>query len=230
MSLSIDVDLGAENPVIRPDSIFPFSRMGGYYLSLVVVRLPVTANQVTTFSMIVGLSGAALFLKAAVYWNILATVLLVFSYMLDYSDGVVARLKNQSSSFGAAYDDFVDWIIDTAVFVGLGFGVAASKGNDVWMWLGLIAAIGSTVDYGVDLLRHNRFKKRENPENSDELTKSEPPKTFKQTLFYYLHTVSRAEFCFILLGLALFDVMWLILPVGAIGAQAFWLGDLFRKR
>jgi len=227
MSLSIDVDRHAENPVVRPDSIFPFSRMGGYYLSLVVIRLPVTANQVTTFSMIVGLSGAALFLNAAVYWNIWAAVLLVFSYMLDYSDGVVARLNNQSSSFGAAYDDFVDWIIDTAIFVGLGLGVAESKDNEVWMWLGFIAAIGSTVDYGIDLVRHNRFKKQEKLDND---VNANLPQTFKQKLFYYLHTVSRAEFCFILLGLALFDVMWLILPVGAIGAQAFWLGDLFRKR
>ncbi|MDE0991628.1 MAG: hypothetical protein OSA23_00375, partial [Rhodospirillales bacterium] len=56
------------------------------------------------------------------------------------------------------------------------------------------------------------------------------PQTFGQKLFFIFHTLSRAEFCFIILILSAFDVAWVLLPFGAIGAQAFWLGDLFRKR
>jgi len=229
MLLSIEVDRHAEKPVIRPDGIFPFSRMGGYYLSLLVIRLPLSANQVTFISMLVGLSGAGLLSLGDALLNIYGTLLLVLCYMLDYCDGVVARLKNQCSPAGAAFDDFVDWLVDTAILACLGWGVTRSDGNDLWMWLGFAAALGSTVDYAIDWVRINRFRQ---PEQKDDVEDNDGavPETFKQKLFYYLHTASRAEFCFILLGLAVFDVMWVILPLAAIGAQAFWLGDLFRKR
>lgn len=244
MSLSIQVNLdagktGNSGPaVIKPDSLFPLARQIGYYLSLLLIRLPISANQVTFISMLIGLGGCALFLKGEVLWNIYGALLLVLSYALDYCDGVIARLKNQCSPYGAAFDDFVDWLVDTAIFAGLGYGTWISDGNIWWLWLGLIAAAGSTVDYIVDLIRVNPFvlarKAAEEQTAPDSLpdTESEDDgeQTFGQQLFYIFHTLSRAEFCFIILILAAFDVVWILLPFGAIGAQAFWLGDLFRKR
>ncbi len=252
MSLSIQVDLQAGQPghsgpaVLRPDGLFPLARQLGYLLSLVVIRLPVSANQVTFVSMGVGLTGCWFFTRGEVMWNIYGALLLVLSYALDYCDGVVARLKDQCSPAGAAFDDFVDWLVDTAIFAGLGYGAWIADGNIWWLWLGLIAAAGSTVDYGVDLVRVNPFimarKKAEQEAaatvadpGEDQTPEQETPggtgeKTVGQKLFYVFHTLSRAEFCFIILILAAFDVVWVLLPVGAIGAQAFWLGDLFRKR
>ncbi len=249
MSVSIKVDRDAAKTgdsgaaIIRPSEFFPLARQLGYPLSLIVIRLPVSANQVTGISMIVGLTGCWFFTYGEVNWNIYGALLLVLSYVLDYCDGVVARVKGQSSAAGAAFDDFVDWIVDTAIFAGLGYGSWIADGNIWWLWLGLIAAAGSTIDYGVDLVRANRFvQAREaaekataletNPKLSDEQPEPEVngEKTFGQKLFYILHTLTRADFCFIVLGLAAFDVVWVLLPFGAIGAQAFWLGDLFRKR
>jgi len=245
MSLSIQVDLNAGKPghsgpaIIRPSSVFPLARQIGYYLSLLLVRLPVSANQVTFVSMIVGLVGCWLFTYGELIWNIYGALLLVLSYALDYCDGVIARLKNQSSAYGAAFDDFVDWLVDTSIFAGLGYGAWAADGNIWWLWLGLIAAAGSTVDYGIDMVRLNRFDqaraatdKAVTQELADAPAPVEEPeadKTFGQKLFYILHTLSRAEFCSIILILSAFDVVWVLLPFGAIGAQAFWLGDLFRK-
>jgi len=231
--------------VIRPSALFPVSRQLGYFLSLVLIRLPVSANQVTFISMLVGLSGCALFANGEVVTNIYGALLLVLSYALDYCDGVIARLKDQCSPYGAAFDDFVDWIVDTAIFAGLGYGAwiaeGGTGGSEIWwLWLGLIAAGGSTIDYIVDLVRVNPFKLarmaaekeasggiEQEPQTEVE---SEGDKTFGQKLFYIFHTLSRAEFCFIILILSIFDVVWVLLPFGAIGAQAFWLGDLFRKR
>ncbi len=246
MSVSIQVNLDAgkpgnsEPPVIKPDALFPLSRQLGYFLSLVLIRLPISANQVTFISMIIGLTGCALFLKGEFIFNVYGSLLLVVSYALDYCDGVIARLKGQCSPFGAAFDDFVDWIIDTAIFACLGYGVWIADGEIWWLWLGLIAAAGSTVDYIVDLVRVNRFaqaRKAERQEASTELEEESEDtsemgtdKTIGQKLFYIFHTLSRAEFCFIVLILSAFDVVWVLLPFGAIGAQAFWLGDLFRKR
>ena len=33
----------------------------------------------------------------------------------------------------------------------------------------------------------------------------------------------RADFCFIVLVMAVFDLTWVLLPAGAIGAQVYWL-------
>ena len=232
MSVSIQVDLEAGKPgnlgaaVLRPDAVFPLSRQLGYFLSLVLIRLPVSANQVTFVSMLVGLAGCALFVKGEPAWNVYGSVLLVLSYALDYCDGVIARLKDQCSPYGAAFDDFVDWIVDTGIFACLGYGTWIADGGIVWLWLGLIAAAGSTIDYVVDLIRMNRFKTA--PEKAE--PEPDTATTFGQKLFYVFHTLSRAEFCFIVLILSAFDVVWILLPFGAVGAQAFWLGDLFRKR
>jgi nitrate reductase NapE component len=35
--------------------------------------------------------------------------------------------------------------------------------------------------------------------------------------------VIRNDFCFIVLALALADVLWILLPTGAIGAQVYWM-------
>lgn len=243
MSISIQVNPDAGKPgnndpaVIRPDALFPVTRQLGYYLSLLFIRLPVSANQVTFLSMIIGLSGSALFLKGEFQSNIYGALLLVLSYALDYCDGVIARLRDQSSAFGAAFDDFVDWIVDTAFFASLGFGTWSATDENWWLWLGLIAAVGSTIDYIIDLIRLNRFKiarlaaeKQASGETEPEPENSTAEDaTFRKKLFYVFHTLSRAEFCIIVLVLSAFDVVWVLLPFGAIGAQAFWLGDLFRK-
>lgn len=245
MSLSIQINPRAGQPgnaepaIIKPDAFFPMARQIGYYLSLALIRLPVSANQVTFVSMLVGLAGCWLFLAGERETNIYGALLLVLSYALDYCDGVIARLKDQCSPYGAAFDDFVDWLVDTAIFASLGYGAWTAGGEIWWLWLGLIAAAGSTVDYIVDLIRVNPFvlarKAAENPPTEDAapapIDDTAPGgKTLGEKLFYIFHTLSRAEFCFIILVLSAFDVVWILLPFGAIGAQAFWLGDLFRKR
>ena len=243
-SLSIQVNLDAGKPgntdpaIIKPTAIFPLARQLGYYLSLALIRTPLSANQVTFISMLVGLTGCAFFMKGELIWNVYGALMLVLSYALDYCDGTIARLKEQCSPVGAAFDDFVDWLVDTAIFAGLGYGTWVSNGEIIWLWLGLIAAAGSTVDYIVDLIRFNPFtlaqKAAEKEASAKPDEEAEPeddsPQTFGQKLFFIFHTLSRAEFCFIILILSAFDVAWVLLPFGAIGAQAFWLGDLFRKR
>ncbi len=248
MSVSIEVkqvtdQAGNSAPVIvKPPAFFPVTRLLGYYASLVAVRLPISANQMTFISMIIGLTGCGFFLKGELIWNIYGGLLIVVSYVLDYCDGIIARMRGQCSPFGASFDDFVDWIIDTAFFAALGYGTWIADGEIWWLYLGLIAAAGSTVDYGVDFVRANRYiQAKKNAEREaatdtpevdtdDQEDDADAPKTFGEKLFYIFHTLSRAEFCFIVLILSAFDVVWVLLPFGAIGAQAFWLGDLFRKR
>ena len=48
-------------------------------------------------------------------------------------------------------------------------------------------------------------------------------------LILIFHKFSRADFCMIVFVLVVFDILWLLLPAAAIGAQAYWITDLFNR-
>lgn len=63
----------------------------------------------------------------------------------------------------------------------------------------------------------------------EDATDVRQPKDTADWLIYIFHKLSRTEFGVIVFGLALFDATWILLPLGAIGAQAFWVADLFPR-
>jgi len=116
------------------------------------------------------------------------------------------------------------------IYLALDYGTAQVNGQQFWFWLGLAAAAGAFIDYIVDLI--HQAKKSENPEA---ITREEQAKEPKQPedgldwLIYIFHKLSRADFCIIVLGLSLFNVTWILLPFAAVGAQAYWITDLFER-
>ena len=213
-----------------PEQIFPLVRHLSYRLTPILLKTPITPNQITTISLLLGLICAACFTQGNWIAGIIGGLLLVASYTFDNCDGEIARLKNMSSEFGAKLDDMSDWIVDASFFAALGYGTAQVNGQQFWFWLGLAAAAGAFIDYIVDLI--HQAKKSENPEA---ITREEQAKEPKQPedgldwLIYIFHKLSRADFCIIVLGLALFNVTWILLPFAAVGAQAYWITDLFER-
>lgn len=155
-------------------------------------------------------------------------VMLVLCYILDNCDGEIARIKNQCSSFGLHYDSFVDFIVHVGFFAGLGIGVAGSTGQDMWLWLGWAAAAGGTINYVIGLFFAARTRREHkeagvyDPTGRTAAEKSKAPETWRERLVFIFRELTRADFCFIVLGLALFDLTWVLLPAGAVGAQIYW--------
>lgn len=213
-----------------PTQLFPLTRHLSYRLTLFLVRTPITPNQITALSMIAGLAGAWCFAFGLWDWSVLGAVLLIAGYTLDNCDGEIARLKKMSSEWGAHFDDLVDWLVDSAFFAGLGVGTWTATGNIVWLWLGLAASAGATIDYFIDMVLYAKAKKNPAQKTREqEATDVRKPEDFTDWLIYIFHKLSRADFCVIVLVLALFDVAWVLLPLGAIGAQAYWITDLFKR-
>lgn len=213
-----------------PNQLLPLTRHLSYRLTLLLVRTPITPNQITALSLVSGLVGAGCFALGEWSWTIAGSLLLILGYTLDNCDGEIARLKNLSSSWGARFDDLADWLVDSAFFAALGYGVAAQSANAIWLWLGLAAAAGATIDYIIDLIHHARTA-RDPKAKTREQDASEPRKPENTTdwLIFIFHKLSRADFCIIVLVLALGELAWVLLPLGAIGAQAFWITDLFER-
>src|SRR4051812_19723145 len=80
-------------------------------LVLLLARLPVTPNQVTIASGMMGVLSGVLIGSARVDapWQVpVGGVFLFLSILLDCADGQLARLRKESSMVGRALDGYVD--------------------------------------------------------------------------------------------------------------------------
>ncbi|MFB3090898.1 MAG: CDP-alcohol phosphatidyltransferase family protein, partial [Gammaproteobacteria bacterium] len=192
--------------------------------------MPVTPNQITSASLLLGLVCAACFTQGSWIAGIIGGLFLVASYTFDNCDGEIARIKKLSSEFGAKLDDMSDWIVDASFFIALGYGTVQVNGQQFWFWLGLAAAAGAFIDYIVDLI--HEAKKTKYPDaisREDQASEPRQPEDGLDWIIYIFHKLSRADFCIIVLILALFNVTWILLPFAAVGAQAYWITDLFER-
>ena len=213
-----------------PKHLFPLVRHLSWRLTSVLLHWPVTPNQITVLSLLLGLVGAALFLFGDWYIDITGGLLLVASYTLDNCDGEIARIKGLSSEFGARLDDIVDSTVDTCFFVALGYGTAQATDQQIWLWLGLAAACGAFIDFWVEQIKETRLKDKEGVTSREEYANNpKQPENILDWIIYVFHELSRADFCLIILVLAVFNITWVLLPLAAIGAQAFWIIDLFDR-
>ncbi len=213
-----------------PTQIFPLVRHLSYRLTPVLLNTPITPNQITSISLSFGLLCAACFISGNHIAGIIGALLMTASYTFDNCDGDVARTKKMSSEFGAKFDDMADWMVDASFFAALGYGTSQVMEQPFWFWLGCAAAAGAFIDYVVDLCYHAKNEQKEESKSREEVA-SEPKQPEDKTdwLIYIFHKLSRADFCIIVLILAIFNVTWILLPFAAIGAQVYWITDLFEK-
>jgi phosphatidylglycerophosphate synthase len=206
-------------------SAFPLIRHFSVPVSRLLLRLPVTPNQITTGSLVCSLAAAWCFSTSQDELQPLGALLFFAFYVLDNCDGEVARAKGLCSRFGHFYDTFVDWLGHAALFLGLAGGVASEWHSDWWLWFGAAAALGATINYALGVAEDLRGSG-----GSGDAPPSEPPPrpTLAQPLAaagFFLRELTRADFCFILMVLALIDQTWILLPAAAVGAQVYWLAS-----
>ncbi|MEU5400116.1 DUF5941 domain-containing protein [Streptomyces sp. NPDC005963] len=125
-------------------AISPYSR----YLARWCARRGFTPNQVTTASLITALIAAAAAATGTRGGYVAAGALLLFSFVLDCTDGQLARYSLQYSTMGAWLDATFDRAKEYAYYAGLALG-AARGGDDVW-GLALAAMVLQTCRHVVD--------------------------------------------------------------------------------
>ncbi|MFE9444155.1 DUF5941 domain-containing protein [Streptomyces sp. NPDC006602] len=107
--------------------ISPYSR----YIARWCARRGLTPNQVTTASLITALIAAGCAATGTRGGFVAAGILLIFSFVLDCTDGQLARYSLQYSTLGAWLDATFDRAKEYAYYAGLALG-AARGGDDVW--------------------------------------------------------------------------------------------------
>ncbi|OEV03958.1 transferase [Streptomyces oceani] len=124
--------------------VSPYSR----YLARWCARRGFTPNQVTTASLLTALVAAAAAATGSRGGYVAAGVLLLLSFVLDCTDGQLARYSLRYSTLGAWLDATFDRAKEYAFYAGLALG-AARGGDDVWA-LALGAMVLQTVRHVID--------------------------------------------------------------------------------
>lgn len=124
--------------------VSPYSR----YIARWCARRGLTPNQVTTASLVTALAAAASAATATRPGFVAAGLLLILSFVLDCTDGQLARYSLQYSTVGAWLDATFDRAKEYSFYAGL--AIAATRtGDHVWA-LALAAMVLMTFRHSVD--------------------------------------------------------------------------------
>ena len=125
-----------------PFVITKITRYISIRLAMFLSRYPITPNQITYASFALAVAAFLFFSMGKFQFNIMGMLLFIFSYILDFVDGDLARVKKQTSRFG----DWIDAVLGKigCVLLFLGICIGQSKHHlpsQVW-FLGFIAISG----------------------------------------------------------------------------------------
>lgn len=151
----------------RPNEIDPYAiyivRPISIWFTWVFVRTPLSANHVTIIQEIFGIIGAVFFAYGKFVWG---AIFLQIGFILDNSDGEVARWKKQQSERGKFLDLIGHMVVIPFYFFGLGLGLYLQQGNIITLIMGFLAGLFSlklekllvNEDGDLDLGRRGFFK------------------------------------------------------------------------
>ena len=181
----------------------------------------ITPNQMTLISVAFGLLGAPFFLSAQPLWQTIGALLFLAHSVLDGCDGELARLKFKESRWGGILDFWGDNVVHSAIFACIGIGWSWSSGSSWPLLLGIAAVFGTLGSASLVYWRTMRPKKDAGPLYTS--VAKEPGKRFSQVL----DALSRRDFIYGVVVLALFGWVKYFLALSAIGAPGFFIALVY---
>ena len=104
-------------------SDFRLNRVFSRPLTQVLLKTPLTPNQITLTSLGLGLLAGYLFSLGLYTYSLAAAACYQLAVVLDNCDGEVARAKNMKSKLGGWLDIVADFFTDGALYLGVAFGI-----------------------------------------------------------------------------------------------------------
>jgi phosphatidylglycerophosphate synthase len=106
-----------------------FYRPLAFLLIKIIYNTRVTPDHLTLAAIITGLIGG-FFYSFGLQWTCYTgAAFYILFIILDCSDGQLARLKKNGSSFGRLLDGIADYIVVTAMYVGIAIGYSHYEGG-----------------------------------------------------------------------------------------------------
>ena len=170
-----------------------------------LIRTPVTPNQVTIISLILGIISGILFSFAGHTYVIIAGVTYFLSTIFDQCDGEVARIRHMESESGRAFDIIVDSIVNAAIVAGITFALYKTSGSGFIIIIGILAITGISIS----ILLATYF----GHENKNDTGTQEMLDKLNNKDFFYI----------IMLASVIFNQMIWFLLIMAIGTNIYWI-------
>ena len=130
----------APNPA-RESFTGKFSRRFSIYTTWLLLHTNITPNQITFLSVIIFFLGTACFFKLTFWWNLIGSLIIFFSIILDGSDGEVARFRKTAGLAGTNYVEPVSHDIQYGFMFPL-LGLALYWHGYPWWYL-VLGAVAS---------------------------------------------------------------------------------------
>lgn len=156
---------------------------------------PITPNQVTIASTLVGILAAVFYLKGTAQAAAVAGLCITVKDILDSADGQLARAKQQYSRIGRFLDSIGDFVVDVAVFAAIGWVLFAASGDGWMLMLAFLGLVGISLRVSYHVFYQASFlhleKKYENnrviEEIRDEDTKGDAVVLRLQKIFQLIY-------------------------------------------
>lgn len=136
-----------------------FNRPISLRISKFLVNTKLTPNFISFISFFMCLVASLFFAIGNYLTTIIGGIVAQLASIVDGCDGEIARLKFQSSDYGAWFDRVIDRYADAIVILGLMLGLWR-EGFNPWI-IGYLAMIGSFMNSYTAIKYDNLFKKRE---------------------------------------------------------------------
>ena len=181
-----------------------FNRPVGRPLSRLLIHTPISPNQISVASSVIGVAGAWFLAGGTPAQAVLGAILFQVSAIVDCVDGDVARMIFKESRLGKWLDLVGDQVVHSAVFVGIGVGLARSGSDAPIGWLVGSAVAGALLSFAVVL--------RGMPAGAKGNGK----------LQALLDRATNRDFSVLVLVLAALNSLEWFLWMAALGSHAFW--------
>jgi phosphatidylglycerophosphate synthase len=176
------------------------------------LHTPLTPNQITLLSCLIGLFGALCFVPGGYWGPLLGALLLQFSVVLDCCDGEVARVKFLESPFGDVLDIVCDTVVTIAIFIGMGIAVWKDGASSHALPLASMLVLGGCLAFPLVTLA-------EKTEAMGERRGGWEDSLMKQLIA----SLTTRDVSIVIFASALTGRLLWFLWGAAIGAQVFWL-------
>ncbi|GEM_PF-1243485 len=129
----------------------------GLFFAKLSCRMAMTPNQVSIVSMCVGIAGGALLISnKTAFWGFL---LIVFSSILDSSDGQLARMTGNSSLAGRVLDGLIGYVSFTVAYVAMAMNYYLDSHDFVVFFIMFLAGFFSIIHSGMYDFYRTSFSK-----------------------------------------------------------------------
>lgn len=202
-------------------------------ISRLLIKLPITPNMVTVFTLLVSVISGVFFALGGYLHTLVGALLSHLACILDGSDGEVARLTFQESEFGCWLETVCDNAYYASIYTGMVIGMYRTTGSMAYPIAGILLGVGMLMSF-IMTGYQRRYVARHRPEKYLSEWQKEMDAHRDNALYRFARRheflVRRSFLPYAILFFAIIDFMDFVLFMSALGANLVWTLALYSHR